>query len=173
MEAFRHADEDYLAGGRPYKKVYGKLYDQYYTDSFMSDCAMDQFVKSGYNIDLKKSVDEKVFLTAHWTERIDIPKNIKNKILVNYETIFWNSDGRIFESKPEFFPSGDIGFSTKYILGPKSKLGNNEYQRDVKIGIIADTVDETLKLAEKELRSKYYDKLCSKAALPVSEFFGF
>lgn len=53
LEALRHADEDVAAGGRDYKEVYGKIYDNYVTGSTKSETAVDQAVKSSYGLKFK------------------------------------------------------------------------------------------------------------------------
>ena len=170
MEAFRHANEDYLAGGRPYKEGYGKLYDHYLTGSTGSSSAMDQFVKAGYNIDLEKSADKKVLLTANWSEHIEMPEHLKNIVMKEGLTVVWESDGRTFESYPVKFANGEIGYGTKYV-GVEKLENHRMYDREVSISVSAETVDEAFREAEKQLRAKYCAKY--RVEYPISEFFGF
>src|SRR3989344_9530066 len=50
-EALIHANEDFLAGGRPYKEVYGKVHTHYLTGSRDTTSPLDAWLRQGNTFD--------------------------------------------------------------------------------------------------------------------------
>lgn len=91
-DAFSHANEDYLAGGRKYEKVYGKIHPHYLTGAVPSgNDPLDAWIYKGFELDAyyenKKIVVE---LTGYNTRMQKIKKvgthynNIRKAIRVAF-----------------------------------------------------------------------------------------
>lgn len=57
-DALTHANEDYLAGGRRYEDVYGKIHPQYLAGSHEISSDLDAWIKDGYSLVVVKQNDE-------------------------------------------------------------------------------------------------------------------
>lgn len=120
-EAIRHAVEDYQAGGRPYKEVYGKIYDNYWTGShapFEGNLTLmdllDRHICKGHPMDVGYNSDARrihVDLNNPY-HRFDTPGEVMARALKG-ETVNWKLYGKAYVSKPFRFPgNGEMGCST-------------------------------------------------------------
>lgn len=63
-DAMSHADEDYLAGGRKYKQVYGKIYPHYLTGSSHASSILDSWISRGFTVDAVRNDEGRTELSV-------------------------------------------------------------------------------------------------------------
>lgn len=114
-EALVHANEDWLAGGRPYGEVYGPIYPHYLTGDSMSSSNIDAWVRQGQTFNLWYS-DNQVVCELHGYINQDIPEWVQAKAKESPGTIVaWESRGFLFGTAYVIglFPgNGEDGFSS-------------------------------------------------------------
>lgn len=116
-EAIRHAVEDYKAGGRPYKEVYGKLYDHYMTGAYPANEGnitvmdlLDRHVFRGSPLDVS-SKEGKIVVELTNTCHLETPPEVMARAFVG-ETVKWSMYGKSYVTSPFQFPNGAWGCST-------------------------------------------------------------
>lgn len=120
--AYNDLTEDYLAGGREYKSVYGKL-KPHYTEAQMSNDIHDlfeEFLLMGCEFFAWKEKEQYIF-QIKGTLRSVIPKEIINKVLQTGKSVEWEFVGfvhRIYKNKNNF-PNGDPRVSSEIIKIPE------------------------------------------------------
>lgn len=132
-EALKHADEDYLAGGRKYEDVYGKLHPNYLTGSSSSTSDLDLFLRKGNSFDCFKRGERVVVRLNAWVH-VDMSEEIKqlskDKIVkragpfnsVLPEPVYWRDQrGFVFETifSHGMFANGDDGWTTRTVVRPE------------------------------------------------------
>ena len=117
--AFSLMADDYLAGGRDYKDVYGILIPKYYTGS--SECVSDldhwvykgstfeAFIELGVFICVLKGYED------HYT-----PEGYEDRAMKG-ETLRFEQRGYTYEMRPSRFPNGEMGCLTKIVASPTDK----------------------------------------------------
>lgn len=68
MDALSHANEDYLAGGRPYDKVYGGSKPHYVTGSHESNHPLDRWLLQGSKFDGRRDQEHVVVQLEGYAE---------------------------------------------------------------------------------------------------------
>lgn len=111
-EAMCHAAEDYRAGGRPYKEVYGKLYPHYLTGSSSTDSELDAWLRKGSSFDARWVSGEFIFeMSGLETEEID--KDVIARWTAG-ESFSWTSPRGVTRiGRPVRFANGDVGCSIR------------------------------------------------------------
>jgi hypothetical protein len=113
-EALRHADEDTAAGQRDYKKVYGKIYDHYYTGSSSPSSDLDAWVRQGRTFDVTYE-DGQFQATMGSLEDTHIPKDMQERVKTTGQAETFTSRGYTYEVTPCRFANGEIGVSGKVL----------------------------------------------------------
>ncbi len=91
-EALLHADEDYLAGRRPYKEVYGKKYPHYLTGDTVSTSNLDYWVRQGHRFDVWQDGGS-VVVELRGLSQTKVSDAIQESVLQmeEGEGVFWES----------------------------------------------------------------------------------
>jgi hypothetical protein len=113
-EALRHADEDTAAGQRDYKKVYGKLYDHYYTGSASPSSDLDAWILRGRTFDVTHEAGQFVAILKS-IEDTTIPKDMQERVKQTGKKETFTSRGYTYEITPCRFPNGEIGVSGRVL----------------------------------------------------------
>jgi hypothetical protein len=116
-EALRHADEDFLAGGREYKDVYGagKLYPHHLTGSSTAASNLDLWVLQGHTIDAWTTRRRKtVVVRLKGYKEFEHPEGLNHRVLAG-ETVRWEDRGFTYESTKSQLPNGDDCVSTQVV----------------------------------------------------------
>lgn len=130
-EALRHAADDFVAGKRPYSKVYGTfdmshpqggeegLYPMYLTGTHESTGRLDTWCKNGTFDAWRRDGKVEVILKG-WKQH-EIPANVRTLVMDCGETIVWSDDrGCSFQSSPTTWPGEKgHGCSTKPLSRPE------------------------------------------------------
>lgn len=135
LEAVKHADEDYLAGGRDYHKVYGKIYAHYMTGTTEASCDLDRIILKGSSFDCEQ-VGGKVFFTINGWVHLDFPKDVMEAAKKAAEAanqspgpeVYYKTDRGYYLAvtyQRQMFANGGEGWSSRCIHGPE---GENDYK---------------------------------------------
>lgn len=117
-EALRIAGEDFVAGGRPYDKVYGVVEPKYLTGSTSPSSPLDTWVLAGNTIDAWQDGDSIVVGLMGYA-RVKMPPEVE--AVAKDRPIEWKARGFVFWSGPTQFPNGDPGITTK-VIWPAEQL---------------------------------------------------
>lgn len=98
-EALRHSDEDFLAGKRERKNVYGKLYPHYLTGATLPTSNLDAWIRRGNTFDSWQEGDEIVFQLKGYAHT-EAPEEVNKKLesLENGESVLWKKRGFTYSS---------------------------------------------------------------------------
>jgi hypothetical protein len=123
-EALAHADEDYAAGGRKYKDVYGedKIHTHYLTGSSTTSSTLDSWVHQGRTFDVWQE-NESVVVQLQGYKQLEHPEDLEKKVLKDGKSRQFEQRGLIYEMSAMCFASGSPGISTKVVGGRESKNG--------------------------------------------------
>ncbi len=113
-EAIAHANEDYLKGGRPYKKVYGKSKTHYLTGSGRASSALDEWILRGNTFDVWKDGENIVFQLKGLTV-VHIPEEIKERVQNSGKSEKWEHRGFTYVVSPHKFDTGLPGIGCEVI----------------------------------------------------------
>lgn len=117
-EALVHASDDYLAGGRPYKKVYGELYPHYLTGDTVSTSNIDLWIRKGSKFRCWYE-NNQVVLELGGYHREEFPENLVKEVQINLVTVqYTNERGYYFELSPCQFADNSMSVSRKVIAEP-------------------------------------------------------
>lgn len=118
-EALVHIREDYIAGGRPYSEVYGKLHDHYLTGSSSSSTPADDWIRGGHTIDAWHDGQEFV-VAARGFVHIPFPQEEAGLIWKRKMTKRWIEDslGRVCLLVPSYFPGKNRSCAMKTLYAP-------------------------------------------------------
>ena len=119
-DALTHANEDFLAGGRPYKKVYGGKKPHYLTGSSTSSGPLDQWLLQGHTFDAWQEGDDVVFQLKGLTQ-VEIPKEICDKVLQTGVQAKYEHRGYTYRIIKTKFPNGEPCTSAAVIKSQKNK----------------------------------------------------
>lgn len=120
--AIYHADDDFLAGGRDYKTVYGGEHLHYLTGSLSTTSPLDAWVRQGRTFDAYKRDGDVVF-ELHGYSETDIPPEVLKEVDEMGQTVTWRSRGYTYETSGSRFPNGKACHSTRVIEWPKGRDG--------------------------------------------------
>lgn len=115
--ALQHADEDYLAGGRPYKKVYGGTEPHYSTGSNDPSSPLDAWVMQGCTVDAW-ATPEGIVVELVGSEDQTPPGEIIEHVLATGEAVEWADRGFRFCSSRAEGPDGGFGVRTMVLSSP-------------------------------------------------------
>lgn len=127
MDALKHAAEDYLAGHRSYKYVYGKKYVHYLTGSSTPSCTLDEMLLRGYSFDCTQKGEEVIFVLKAWVHA-EAPPEAKELAKKAGKPVYYKTDRGFymsFEYSRRLFPNGDEGWSSMPIFAPKGERGHH------------------------------------------------
>ena len=135
-EALVHADEDFLAGGSDYDKVYDKLHPHYlYVDGSEGAGATSPLAgwfRQGYTtLDADYKTDEgKTVVALTGLIRVEQPKEVWAQVKADHKPIVWTDRGFTYETtyNPHSFPVGDEGCSTRVIGVPEGRDENEAWR---------------------------------------------
>lgn len=126
-DALSHANEDFLAGGRPYNEVYGEngLKPGYLTGSSTPTNSLDSWLLQGHIFDAWQDGDN---ITFQFKGLIigKTPKAICDEVLRSGEPVTWENRGYTYRSTKFRFPNGEYGVSSEVIKSPKDKKPNSD-----------------------------------------------
>ena len=152
--ALRHADEDYLAGGRDYHDVYGKKHFQYLTGSTSPNSPLDVWVRQGRTFDAEKLVG-KIIVELHGYGETREPQEVMKQVNETGQPVSWASRGYTYETSRYTFPNGELGHSTRVLESPEGKKGNHPFSFNiVKSGVgngFLEALEDAFKAEEVEV----------------------
>lgn len=119
-DALSHANEDVLAGGREYKKVYGKLKPHYLTGSQTATSSLDDWLLRGNTIDAYAQKG-KVIVELRGYAQTETPDSVNVQIKQTGQPVVWLNRGYTYETRPDRFPNGEHCESTRIISKPEGK----------------------------------------------------
>lgn len=117
-DALAHANQDLLAGGRPYKEVYGGTHPHYLTGSTTPTSPLDLWLLQGHFFEVWQEGDEVVFQLEGLKE-FEIPADVKEQVWETGEPITWEDRGFTYRTVRSQFPNGELCLSTELIKTPK------------------------------------------------------
>lgn len=123
LDALVHLDEDYAAGGREYKTVYGVKYPHYLTGTSSAGDSLDQWILNGRNVDAEQSGDDVLVRLSGLVEDERVPNTIQQSVISSGKPQEWkNRRGFTYSVSPFRFPgNGEMGVSLQVIYAPKGK----------------------------------------------------
>lgn len=116
-EALVHLNEDYLAGGRPYKKVYGGKYPHYMTGSSTPTTELDAWLLRGANFDAHFEGQYVAILQGYGEQTT--PDEIHKRAQTGESVTWTDPRGITYCTSACRFPNGEVGSSTKVVDNPK------------------------------------------------------
>jgi hypothetical protein len=153
--ALYHANEDFLAGRRDYKDVYGGKYPHYLTGSRDVISPLDEWLRKGEKFNSFK-VDDIVIFKLKGHREVETPEDIIWKLNEGEDNILWTHRGYTYETSNHFL-AGSIAYSTKVIGCPegKSEKGSGPWMYEItktgKADNFYDAMGAAFKAEEKEV----------------------
>ncbi len=121
-EALSYANEDFLAGGREYKDVYGKLKPHYWTGSQTKTSSLDAWLLRGNTID--SYVQKGNFIVElRGYAQTEIPAEVRAQVRKTGRPIVWMHRGFTYETSQSCFSNGEPcdGESTRILKSSEDK----------------------------------------------------
>jgi len=143
-EALEYCGEDYEAGGRPYKEVYGPIHPHYLTGSAEASCNGDRWLLRGTDVDISW-VDGKVQATI--TPSVDAGPNweLTKDVVEDGIPRFYEDDcGYIFRASTSRFPSGEPCLWTQCVHKPEGAEGIDHLRREMPYSVQGDQICEVI-----------------------------
>ena len=122
-DALSHANEDFLAGNRPYDEVYGNTKPHYLTGSSTSTSPLDHWLLQGNNFDAWQDNDSVVFQLKGLT-RVEAPKELLDEVLRTGTPTTWEHRGYTYHITRLHFPNGEPYTPIGIIKSPKDEKRN-------------------------------------------------
>lgn len=120
--ALGHAAEDYLAGQRPYKEVYGGLYDHYLTGSADASGDLDRQIVRGRTLDAWRE-DSIVICEIRGSAETPTPKRLEKAVMRNGKPRRFKHRGFEYEISPFTTPNGSKCVSISVVGGREARNG--------------------------------------------------
>lgn len=121
--ALKHVAEDYLAGQRPYKEVYGGLYDHYLTGSAEASSDLDRQILRGRTLDAWRESGF-VVCEIRGLAETPTPKKLEKAVMRDGKPRRFKHRGFEYEVSPFTFPrNGSKGISASVVGGRKPRNG--------------------------------------------------
>ena len=121
--ALSHVGEDYLAGGRPYKEVYGGIYDHYLTGSSSPSTDLDAQIRRGRNLDAWRGDDGSIICEINGSADTPTPKGLRDAVMKDGQPREFKHRGFVYKISPSRFPNGEACVSIAIVGGRKPKNG--------------------------------------------------
>ncbi|MBN2459091.1 hypothetical protein JXB28_02305 [Candidatus Woesearchaeota archaeon] len=125
-DALSHANEDFLAGGRKYSEVYGKLKPHYLTGTSSATSSLDGWLLRGRTIDAYVQKGEFVVELRGLT-LVEVPGDVIERVKEISVPITWFQRGFTYETRQSKLPNGDQCYATKVLKSPKEKGGRDAW----------------------------------------------
>ena len=126
-DALSHANEDFLAGGRPYNKVYGGTKPHYLTGSSTSTSPLDHWLLQGYTFDAWKNGKGVAFRLAGQTQ-VELPKEILDEVLRSGKPAMWEHRGYTYRITKSSLPNKEPCTASEVVKSPDGKKnGSNPW----------------------------------------------
>ncbi len=152
--ALRHADEDFLAGGRDYNAVYGGKHLHYLTGSTDATSPLDGWLRQGRTFDAYVKDGEVVF-ELHGYGKTETPREIIEQVDKTGQQVTWKNRGYTYETSASRFPSGEPCHSTSIIEKPEGRNGADPWMyKIVKTGTgkdLTEALESAFKAREVEI----------------------
>ncbi len=163
-EALAHANEDLIAGGRPYKEVYGKSETHYLTGSCDASSDLDRWLLRGKDIDAFTEGREFV-VQLRGLETFELPEMVRVLTLRSGRATRYHDRGIMYIARPSFFPNGEPCVSTTAIL-PLAQLTKDPWfyrvQKTGKADSLVNAMDFALRAEPVELSKDEERQLCRR-----------
>jgi len=131
-DALAHANEDFLAGGRPYKEVYGVLKPHYFTGESTPTSDLDAWLLQGRTFDAYFESDA-VVVELKGLHQVTVPEEIQKAVLEDGQTRFWEDRGIKYKISWSRFPGSKKPCCTTEVVEPAE--GKDEwFYNIVKLG---------------------------------------
>lgn len=119
--ALRHANEDYLAGGKPYDSVYGASEPLYLTGSGRATSPLDRLLLRGQTIDAHM-LGSDVVIELRGIAHINIPAEVTEQVKRTGQPVIWANRGYSYITSPSGLPN-DPPYppSTRVLTGPEGR----------------------------------------------------
>jgi hypothetical protein len=148
-DALSHAAEDFTAGGRPYKQVYGKSKPAYLTGSRTATSELDLWIRQGRTVDARMSEDGAIEVVLSGLKHQKLPEDVRDQVSAG-AIVRWRARGRLFESKSQWG-----GCSTDCIERPEGGKDSEDWMYPItRTGRgkgLEQAVGEALKASEVEV----------------------
>lgn len=126
-DALMLAEEDFLAGGRPYKEVYGKKYTHYMTGTTEAPTRLDEWLLRGRSFNAWWENEEFV-VELHGTQDVRPPKELIKQVEETGQSVEWEQRGYKYLTSPYTFPgNGEKGTSMRCLNPPPSSIDHLVY----------------------------------------------
>ncbi len=153
--ALRHADEDFLAGGRGYDAVYGRKYLHYLTGSSTATSPLDGWLLQGRTFDAYLKYRKMVVELRGYGET-KTPQEVIKEADETGLPVTWKNRGYIYETSKSRFPNGEPCHSTRTIKIPRGRSGADPWSyKIVKAGTgrdFTESLESAFKASEVEVR---------------------
>lgn len=123
-DAIVHACEDFLAGGRPYKEVYGGTHPHYLTGVSTASDSLDGWLLKGNTFDAWREGDEVVFQLKGYA-KTKRPEDIDEQLKTKSEVV-WEQRGFTYRSVKSSLPNGEPCVSTEVVRLPEGATSHRD-----------------------------------------------
>jgi hypothetical protein len=124
-DALSHANEDFLAGGRPYSEVYGVFKPHYLTGNSSPTSPLDSWLLQGHTFDAHQNGAGVVFELKGLTQ-VKIPEELTARVLETGRSETWKHRGYTYRITKSHFPNGDPCTSIETIISPAGKKSGSD-----------------------------------------------
>lgn len=126
--AIRHADEDFIAGGRPYGEVYGGDKPNYLTGSIDSTSELDTRIRQGDKFRSWQD-GEVIYFELEGYAKVEVPKEILTRVMDTGISETWadKARGYTYLVKSSRFPNGGPCSSISVSEGPEDRSGSDPW----------------------------------------------
>lgn len=124
-EALVYAAEDFLAGGRDYHEVYGKLHPHYLTGSYEVTSPLDGWLLQGNTLDAYRTDKGTIRVELTGLREVSPPQKILDQAKALRRPVIWENRGYVYEisCNPRLFDNiRDEGYRTRVVDIPKGKV---------------------------------------------------
>lgn len=152
--ALRHADDDFLAGGRDYNVVYGREHLHYLTGSTSASSPLDAWLRQGRTFDAYVRDREVVFELRGYGQT-ETPCEVIEQVDKTGQPVIWKNRGYTYETRASRFPNGEPCHSTSIIEKPEGRSGADPWSyKIVKTGTgkdFTEALERAFNAAEVEI----------------------
>jgi hypothetical protein len=129
--AMAHANKDFLAGGRPYHKVYGGEELHYLTGSPVEVSELDGWLLHGHTFDIRQEGAE-VVAELRGLVSSRTPKKIENKLMDRAKRnlpaeAYWKNRGYTYYSEAGIDSGGEVRMITSIVSSHSGRSGSDPW----------------------------------------------
>ena len=121
--ALLHADQDFLAGGKPYDQVYGAVQPHYLTGSKQPTGPLDAWLLKGRSFTARRCADQIVFQLDGYGYA-NVPQSILDEVLHSGRSARWKYRGFVYDITRGTLPSGKPCTCSRVVKDPEHKVAS-------------------------------------------------